>query len=143
MTVEQRLEQVEQQNQKMQRQNQRIQRTNKRMMVALTMTVVAMAATGEKRGGFDEVTARHINVINDADKVAVTLGATYAGDGLVQTWSAKGQRVGEVVCDSGRQRQRHDLSAQRQKAGDAEFDRERRRGLGLQQDGRIHRPDGC
>ena len=44
MTVEQRLEQVEQQNQK-------IQRTNKRLTVALTMTVVAMAATGDKRGG--------------------------------------------------------------------------------------------
>ena len=37
MTIEQRLEQVE-------RQNQRIQGTNKRLTVALTMTVVAMAA---------------------------------------------------------------------------------------------------
>ena len=48
MTIEQRLEQVEQQ-------NQRIQRTNKRLTVALTMTVVtmaAMAATGDKISGW-------------------------------------------------------------------------------------------
>jgi hypothetical protein len=45
MTIEQRLEQVEQQ-------NQRIQRTNKRPTVALTMTVVTMAATGDKISGW-------------------------------------------------------------------------------------------
>ena len=50
MTIEQRLEQVEQQ-------NQRIQRTNKRLTVALTMTVVAMAAvvTGDKDDHFDRL----------------------------------------------------------------------------------------
>ena len=69
MTIEQRLEQVEQQNQHMQLQNQKIQRTNKRLTVALTMTVVAMAAvvtmaaTELKDGHFDTVTARHIDRI--------------------------------------------------------------------------------
>ncbi len=59
MTIEQRLEQVEQQ-------NQRIHRTNKRLTVGLTMTVVAMAAvvtmaaTGEKNGHFDTVTANPV-----------------------------------------------------------------------------------
>ena len=92
MTIEQRLEQVEQQ-------NQRILRTNKRLTVALTMTVVAMAAvvtmaaTGEKRGGFDMVVARKIFVKNDAGKVVVGLGANDDGDGLVETNSAKGKEL--------------------------------------------------
>ena len=91
MTIEQRLEQVEQQNQKMQLQNQKIQRTNKRLTVALTMTVVAMcavvtmAATGEKDGVFDTVTARSIYVTNDVGETVVGLGANDNGDGLVLT----------------------------------------------------------
>jgi len=63
MTVEQRLDQLE--------------KRNKRLTVALTMTVVAMAAvvtmaaTGEKRGDFDTVYAnvvltKSIFVFNDA-----------------------------------------------------------------------------
>ena len=61
MTLDQRLDQLEQQ-------NQRIERKNKRLTAALTLTVVAMcaavtiAATGEKRGDFDIVTARYINL---------------------------------------------------------------------------------
>ena len=81
MTIEQRLEQVEQQNQK-------IQRTNKRLTVALTMTVVTMAATGGKDGRFDTVRARHIFVRNDAGSGVVILGADYRGNGQVYTQSA-------------------------------------------------------
>ena len=52
MTIEERLDQLE--------------KRNKRLTVALTMTVVAMAAvvtmaaTGEKDGDFDTVFARHV-----------------------------------------------------------------------------------
>jgi hypothetical protein len=100
MTIEQRLEQVEQQ-------NQRILRTNKRLTVALTMTVVAMAAvvtmaaTGQKRGDFDIVKARHIFVTNDAGLVVVALGASVDGDGLVQTLSAKGKHLVDLTASVG------------------------------------------
>ena len=85
MTIEQRLDQLE--------------KRNKRLTVALTMTVVAMAAvvtmaaTGEKRGVFDMVVARTIFVKNDAGKVVVGLGANDDGDGLVETNSAKGKEL--------------------------------------------------
>ena len=91
MTMEQRLEQVEQQ-------NQRIQRTNKRLTVALTMTVVAMAAVvtmaavGLKNANFDEVTARRVYVENNAGNVVVALAALpegSGGDGLVRVLSGK------------------------------------------------------
>jgi hypothetical protein len=90
MTIEQRLEHLEQQ-------NQRTQRTNKRLTVALTMTVVAMcavvtmAATGEKRGDFETVTARHVWVTNDAGLTVVGLGVNDSGDGMVMTHKANGQ----------------------------------------------------
>ena len=80
MTVEQRLDQLE--------------KRNKRLTVALTMTVVAMAAvvtmaaTGEKDGDFDTVSARHIFVRNDAGSGVVILGADYRGNGQVYTQSA-------------------------------------------------------
>mgnify|MGYP003630755531 CR=1 FL=1 len=104
MTIEQRLEQVEQQNQQMQLQNQRIQRTNKRLTVALTMTVVAMAAvvtmaaTVEKEGVFNKVTANYVNarvigVTNEAGKVIVYMGADVNGNGWVRTNSAKGKKL--------------------------------------------------
>jgi hypothetical protein len=95
MTIERRLEQVEQQNQQMQLQSQKIQRTNKRLTVALSMTVVAMAAvvtmaaTVEKNGDFDTVTARKIVAKNDAGDIVVALGADPAGDGYLMTISAK------------------------------------------------------
>ena len=84
MTVEQRLEQLEQR--------------NKRLTVALTMTVVAMAAvvtvaaTGLKNAKFDEVTARRVYVENDAGNVVVALAALpegSGGDGLVRVLSGK------------------------------------------------------
>jgi len=84
-TVEQRLEQLE--------------KRNKRLMVALTMTVVAMsavvtvAATGEKDGHFDTVTARSIWVMNDAGGMVISLGANNDGNGVVLTYSAKGKDV--------------------------------------------------
>ena len=78
MTIEQRLEHLEQQ-------NQRTQRTNKRLTVALTMmavamcAVVTMAATGDKDGHFDTVTARYIAVTNEAGDTVVDLSATDGG----------------------------------------------------------------
>ena len=80
MTMEQRMDQLE--------------KRNKRLTVALTMTVVAMAAvvtmaaTGEKDGDFDTVSARHIFVRNDAGSGVVILGADYRGNGQVYTQSA-------------------------------------------------------
>ena len=121
MTVEQRLEQLEQQ-------NQRIQRTNKRLTVALTMTVVAMAAvvtvaaTGEKDGNFDTVTARtifvknaeiqrraeigvlnarYINLKNDTGDHVVRLRANPAGDGEISTHSAKGNDLVVLSATTG------------------------------------------
>ena len=76
MTVEQRLQQLE--------------KRNKRLTVALTMTVVTMAATGEKYSGFDTVVARHIAVVNDAGEIVVSLGANDNSDGVVYTMSANG-----------------------------------------------------
>ena len=83
MTMEQRMDQLE--------------KRNKRLTVALTMTVVAMAAvvtmaaTGEKDGDFDTVRARHIFVRNDAGSGVVILGADYRGNGQVYTQSANGR----------------------------------------------------
>ena len=80
MTMEQRMDQLE--------------KRNKRLTVALTMTVVAMAAvvtmaaTGEKDGDFDTVSAGHIFVRNDAGSGVVILGADYRGNGQVYTQSA-------------------------------------------------------
>ncbi len=87
MTIEQRMDQLE--------------NRNKRLTVALTMTVVAMCAVVtmaakyrvEKEGLFERVATRHINVMNDAGKVVVTLGANDNGDGVVQTMSAKGKTL--------------------------------------------------
>ena len=107
MTIEQRLEQVEQQNQQMQLQNQKIQRTNKRLTVALTMmavaicAVVTMAATGDKDGVFDTVTARAIWVANDAGEFVVGLGADDSGNGTVFPQSAKGKDLVALGATTG------------------------------------------
>ena len=83
MTMEQRMDQLE--------------KRNKRLTVALTMTVVAMAAvvtmaaTGLKDGNFDTVTARTISAENDAGDTLVTLSANFIGGGLVKLYSAKGK----------------------------------------------------
>ena len=72
---------------------------NKRLTIALTMTVVAMAAvvtmaaTGEKISEFDMVTAGYIGVTNKAGDVVVTLGAADNGNGVVYTKSAKGKKM--------------------------------------------------
>jgi hypothetical protein len=86
MTVEQRLEQLE--------------KRNKRLTVVLTMmavticAVVTMAATGEKNGEFDMVVARTIAVTNNAgDKILVVWGLNNDGDGMVTTYSAKGNAL--------------------------------------------------
>ena len=85
MTVEQRLDPLK--------------KRNKRLTVALTMTVVAMcavvtmAATGDKDGRFDTVTARHIYATNDAGDTVVSLSADIDGNGMVSMKSAKGKDV--------------------------------------------------
>ena len=96
MTIEQRLQYLEIQNETIIQQNRRIERKNKRLLAALTLMMVAIcavatiAATGAKNGEFDQVTARHVIVKNDAGKIVVGLGANNAGDGLVVTQSAQG-----------------------------------------------------
>ena len=98
-----------------------LEKRNNCLTVALTMTVVAMAAvvtmaaTGDKDGRFDTVmanavTARYIAVMNDAGQVVVSLGANDGGDGLIYTISAKGTDLGEANFDSGQRRHDHDLS---------------------------------
>ena len=93
MTVEQRLEQLE--------------KRNKRLTVALTMmavvicAVVTMAATAESISEFDTVMARHIYVANDAGKCVVSVGANDDGDGLVNTYSAKGIKLVELTSTTG------------------------------------------
>ena len=65
MTMDQRLDQLE--------------KRNKRLTIALTMTVVAMAAvvtmaaTGDKDGHFDAVVARSIAVVDDSGAIVITL----------------------------------------------------------------------
>ncbi len=96
MKVEQRIENIEQQ---MLFQNQKIQRTNKRLKVGLTMmavvvcAVMTMAATGEKRGDFDILTARYINLKNDTGDYVVRLRANPDGDGEISTHSARGNEL--------------------------------------------------
>jgi hypothetical protein len=83
MTIEQRMDQLE-------KRNKRLTVGLTRMAVAMC-AVVTMAATGEKRGDFDTVQARHIWVTNDAGDMVVALGANDVGGGLVRTQSAKGK----------------------------------------------------
>ena len=86
----------------MERQSQGIERKNKRLTAALTVmavamcVVVTMAATGEKDGDFDVVTARQIWVENDANEYVVSLSATDGGHGLVLTRSAWGKELVEL-----------------------------------------------
>jgi hypothetical protein len=96
MTIEQRMDQLE--------------KRNKRLTVALTMmavvvcAVVTMAATGDKNGTFDIVTARAIFVTNKTGDLAVTVAATTDGSGMVQTKSAKGKEtvwLGSTKDDNG------------------------------------------
>ena len=64
----------------------RLEKHNKRLTTALTMIAVAMcagvtvAATGNKDGRFDTVTARQIFVTNDTDSTVVSMfSTTYGG----------------------------------------------------------------
>ena len=63
-----------------------------------------MAATGDKDGDFDTVTARSIYVTNDAGEIVVILDADDYGDGVVVARSAKGKllvQLGATVDDEG------------------------------------------
>ena len=95
MTIEQRLEQLELQNQRIERKNKRLTAALAVMAVAIC-AVVTMAATGEKDGDFDTVTARYIWVKNDAGSFVVTLGADDGGNGLVMTESAQDKDLVEL-----------------------------------------------
>ena len=95
MTVEQRLDQLE--------------KRNKRLTVALTMTVVAMAAvvtmaaTGKKSGDFATVTARFIWVVSEDGRTLVQLGPDRIhGGGSVRTYQPNGMNAVELgVSDNG------------------------------------------
>ncbi len=60
--------------------------------------MVTVAATGDKVGRFDTVTARHIFVKNDAGKIVVTLGANDGGDGLVTTHQPNGKDLVDLTA---------------------------------------------
>jgi hypothetical protein len=83
MTIEQRLEQLEQRNKRL--------TVALRMMAVVICAVVTMAATGEKNGDFDMVRRKAVWVANDAGDLIVGLSANDGGDGLVITYSAKGE----------------------------------------------------
>ena len=81
-TVEQRLDQLE--------------KRNRRLTAALAVAicaVVTMAATGEKDGDFDVVTAQKIFVMNDEGEIVVSLGADGGGNGLVTTHAPSGKEL--------------------------------------------------
>ena len=137
MTIEQRLDQLE--------------KRNKRLTVALTMTVVAMAAvvtmaaTELKDGVFDSVVAKRVFVKNDVGQIVVTLDTDDNGNGLVRTFSAKGKTLvklsstvngeGTVTTFQPNGKPLVKLFATADGNG----------GLinVLKQDGRTHRPDAC
>ena len=95
MTVEQRLDQLE--------------KRNKRLTAALTVMAVMMCAVVtmaakyrvEKEGLFEMVATRHINVMNDAGKVVVTLSANDDGNGMIRTRSAKGNDLVDLTSTEG------------------------------------------
>jgi len=98
MTVEQRLDQLE--------------KRNKRLTVALTMTVVAMAAvvtmaaTGEKNGDFDSVhadvvIAKKILVSNKAENTVVKLGyQPNSGNGFISTYYPDGRPLVTLTSEN-------------------------------------------
>ena len=85
MSIEQRLEQVE--------------RQTKRLRIAVVVLatalcgVVSMAATESNNGYFDEVYAKRIWVQNDKDGIAVALGESEDGNGIVNTYSSTGKKL--------------------------------------------------
>ena len=90
-TIEERLDQLEKRN--------KCLTAALAVMAVAICAVVTMAATGEKRGDFDVVTAKHIFVENAAGQIVVYLG-TRNEDGLVQTFSAKEGSGKQVVLGS-------------------------------------------
>ncbi|MDB4698975.1 hypothetical protein OAF45_02415 [Candidatus Latescibacteria bacterium] len=99
MTVDERFEQLE-------RKTQRLEQRNKRLTVALTMTVVAMAAvvtmaaTGDKDGDFDVVKAKklYVDEVNVYDDIVIKnrdgwpvilLGYDSAGSGTMYMQSGE------------------------------------------------------
>ena len=110
MTIEQRMDQLEKHNKRL--------KVALTMTVVAMCAVETMAATGEKEenplaeynewfdaqikkqkrdeqkyGVFDAVTARTLNVPNDAGDIGVTLGVNDSGGGLVYSQSAKGNEL--------------------------------------------------
>jgi hypothetical protein len=73
------------------------------MTVVVMCAVVTMAAKYrvEKEGLFEMVATRHINVMNDAGKVVVTLSANDDGNGMIRTRSAKGKDSVDLTSTEG------------------------------------------
>ena len=73
------------------------------MTVVAMCAVVTMAAKYrvEKEGLFEMVATRHINVMNDAGKVVVTLSANDDGNGMIRTRSAKGNHLVDLTSTEG------------------------------------------
>ena len=73
------------------------------MTVVAMCAVVTMAAKYrvEKEGLFEMVATRHINVMNDAGKVVVTLSANDDGNGMIRTRSAKGNDLVDLTSTEG------------------------------------------
>jgi WD40 repeat protein len=73
------------------------------MTVVVMCAVVTMAAKYrvEKEGLFEMVATRHINVMNDAGKVVVTLSANDDGNGMIRTRSAKGNDLVDLTSTEG------------------------------------------
>ena len=88
MTIEQRVDQLE----------QRVNRYRMALAVVVVAVcaVVTMAATAEKNGNFDVVTARTIYVKNDGDKIVIALGVDDGGNGLVATFGPNGKELVEL-----------------------------------------------
>ena len=103
MTIEQRLDQLEKRNKRL--------TVSLMMMAVVICAVVTMAATGEKVGDFDTVRAKNIfvenavmaqsvAVINDENKLAVSLGVAGDGNGTVTTYETNGSELfGEILVD--------------------------------------------
>ena len=63
------------------------------IVVAVMCAVMTMAASSDKRGDFDIVTARYINLKNYAGEYVVRFRANPEGQGEISTHSAKGNEL--------------------------------------------------
>ena len=71
------------------------------MMAVALSAMVTMAATDLKRGDFDIVTARHINVENDDGKTIISLGLQGGNGGAITTYSPTGTKLVWLTANPG------------------------------------------